>query len=460
MLRTLCLALLLAMAGAGRLFAQEPEAEPEAQAEAEVEAEVQTEEGEAVARLLLDDVATQTEPIPTVELYFRVLGRDGLSIGGVRSSDLEVWQDADRIPEETVSLAALRASGSRIAAVVAIDASGSMKGDAFAHAKEAALTLLELLDPLDPIAIVTFGDEVTDVVQFGETRTEARKALRELEIDLTKGQHTHLLDGAHRAVELIRTTPALPRRSFVIVLSDGEDDGSAHTADEVIGLANGVEDDPPVLLFAIGYVGRTRAENAASLQHLAERAGGDFQRADSAGHLQDFFDAIAKQVLSSYVVRFPADLDGGRHLLRLVLQGKTAEREAVYPDLGSSLWLMIGALGGAVALVGVGVLIFLLRSGASVGRLEVVSGPTAGTVLKLHAGKTRIGACDDNDLVIDTTTISRYHAEITAQGRKVEIEDLHSTNGTFVNGGAVQRRQAIRPGDRIAIADVELRFER
>ena len=450
MLRTFCAVLILGLAAAPGLRAQEAEPEPEPEVE----------DTPGVARLLLDDVATQTEPVPTVELYFRALGRDGLPISGLRSSDLEVWQDTARIPEESVSLAALRASGSRIAGVVAIDASGSMKGDAFSHAKEAALTLLELLDPQDPVAVVTFGDEVTEVVQFGEPRTQARKALRDLELDLAKGQHTHLLDGAHRAIELIRTTPALPRRSFVIVLSDGEDDGSAHSVEDVIGLANGVEDDPPVLLFAIGYAGRTRAENAEALRHLAERAGGDFQRADTAGHLQDFFDAIAKQVLSSYVVRFPAGLDGDRHVLRLVLHGKTAEREALYPDLGGSLWPMIGALAAAVVVVGLGALVFLLRAGASVGRLEVVTGPTAGTVLKLHAGKTRIGACDDNDLVIDTSTISRYHAEIVARGRKVEIEDLHSTNGTFVNGGAVQRRQPIRPGDRIAIADVELRFER
>lgn len=450
MRRALCVALLLGLAMASGARAQEAELEPEPEVD----------DSQSVARLLLDDVATQTEPEASVELYFRALGPGGLPVSGLRASDLEVWQDAERIPEENVSLAALRASGSRIAGVVAIDASGSMKGEAFAHAKEAALTLLELLDPQDPVAVLTFGDEVGEVVQFGEPRAQARKALRDLELDLAKGQHTHLLDGAHRAIELIRTTPALPRRSFVILLSDGEDDGSARSAEEVIALANGVEDDPPILLFAIGYAGRTRAENTEALQQLAERAGGDFQRADSAGHLQDFFDAIAKQVLSSYVVRFPAELDGERHLLRLMLHGKTAEREALYPDLGGSLWPMIGALAAAVVVVGLGALVFLLRAGASVGRLEIVTGPGAGTVLKLRPGKTRIGACDDNELVIDTSTVSRYHAEIIAQGRKVEIEDLHSTNGTFVNGGAVQRRQAIRPGDRIVIADVELRFER
>jgi pSer/pThr/pTyr-binding forkhead associated (FHA) protein len=121
---------------------------------------------------------------------------------------------------------------------------------------------------------------------------------------------------------------------------------------------------------------------------------------------------------------------------------------------------MLGALAAAAAIAGLGTLVFLWRARASAGRLEVVSGANAGAVVTLRAGRTRLGACDDNDLILSDTTISRYHAEILVDGRRIEIEDLHSTNGTFVNGGPVQRRQRIRPGDRIALADVELRFER
>lgn len=445
------LALALALLGAGPALAQEAGEPADANAP-ELEAKG--------VRLLLDDVTTQVEPRAEVQLYFRVLSSLGLPIRELKASDFEVWQDKERIPDERLELAALRASGARIAAVVALDASGSMKGEAFASAKEASLKLLELMDPEDPVAVLTFGDEVDPVVSFDQPRSEARKALRELEIDLAKGQHTHLLDGVHRAVELLRANPTLPRRSFVVVLSDGEDEGSQTTQEEVVKLANGVEDEPPVLLFAIGYTGRSRPESMQTLQHLAGNTGGDFMQANTAASLQDFFDAIANQVLSSYVIRFPADLDGQRHALRLNFRGQSATRQATYPDLRSSLWPMLGALAAAAALAGLGALAFQWRARASAGRLEVVSGANTGAVVTLRAGKTRLGACEDNDLILSDTTVSRYHAEILVDGRRIEIEDLHSTNGTFVNGGPVQRRQRIRPGDRIALADVELRFER
>jgi VWFA-related protein len=447
------LALALALLGAGAALAQEAD-EPLDDANAAEAPDVKT------VRLLLDDVTTQVEPRAEVQLYFRALSALGLPIRGLKVADFEVWQEKQRIPDKLLELAALRASGARIGAVVALDASGSMKGDAFANAKAASLALLEQMDPEDQIAVVTFADEVDTVVSFGDPREQARKALRELEIDRAKAQHTHLFDGIHRAVQLIREAPTLPRRTFVVVLTDGEDEGSERTEEQVVKLANGVEDEPPVLLFAIGYVGRTREESMRALQQLAVRAGGDFMRADSAAHLQDFFDAIANQVLSSYVIRFPGDFDGARHTLRLNFRGQSATRDVKYPDLRSSLWPMLGALLGAAALAGLGALLFRLRSNASAGRLEVVNGANAGAVVTLRAGKTRLGASEDNDLIVTDTTVSRYHAEIRVEGRRIEIEDLHSTNGTFVNGGPVSRRQQIRPGDRIALADVELRFER
>ena len=46
-----------------------------------------------------------------------------------------------------------------------------------------------------------------------------------------------------------------------------------------------------------------------------------------------------------------------------------------------------------------------------------------------------------------------------ARGKRVEIQDLHSTNGTLVNGSSV-RTSPLQPGDKIRIGRVELVFER
>ncbi len=308
--------------------------------------------------------------------------------------------------------------------------------------------------------MLTFADDVEVAADFGESRARARTALHEREIDLAKAQHTHLYDGLQRALEMIRGNPAIPRRSFAIVLSDGEDDGSQKTLADVVQLATGVEEQAPILVFAIGYVGRTRESSTLALKELAERAGGSFMRADSAARVQDFFDAASSQVLASYVVRFPTEFDGARHEVRVSLGEATGTREVDYPALSGSVWPMLAALAGAAGAVAIGALLFAWWRQGTLGRLEVLSGQSAGTSFPLRAGRTRIGANDDNDVTLPTDTVSRYHAEIIARGRRVEIEDLRSKNGTFVNGGPVERRHPLRPGDRIRIADIELRFER
>jgi pSer/pThr/pTyr-binding forkhead associated (FHA) protein len=61
-------------------------------------------------------------------------------------------------------------------------------------------------------------------------------------------------------------------------------------------------------------------------------------------------------------------------------------------------------------------------------------------------------------VVTSSETISRYHAAIHRKGREVEIEELNSRNGTFVNDSAI-RTIPLQPGDEIRLADVDLVYE-
>src|SRR6266849_4530069 len=63
------------------------------------------------------------------------------------------------------------------------------------------------------------------------------------------------------------------------------------------------------------------------------------------------------------------------------------------------------------------------------------SGPQAGTRRMIRGDVTRIGRGPDNDVVIDEApTISAHHFEIRKENGSYKIQDLNSTNGTFVNG--------------------------
>jgi hypothetical protein len=71
--------------------------------------------------------------------------------------------------------------------------------------------------------------------------------------------------------------------------------------------------------------------------------------------------------------------------------------------------------------------------------------------------RTRIGRGADNELVLDTKHISRYHAVLLAGPVHTSIEDLNSTNGVFVNGKRIAR-QVLKDGDRVTVGRTQFRF--
>lgn len=83
-------------------------------------------------------------------------------------------------------------------------------------------------------------------------------------------------------------------------------------------------------------------------------------------------------------------------------------------------------------------------------RLIVRTPGRASESLELDDGITRIGRSDDCEIVLDDEGISRQHAVITSRGGRCTLEDKGSSNGTFVNGGRVERAE-LRDGDRIRL---------
>jgi pSer/pThr/pTyr-binding forkhead associated (FHA) protein len=91
--------------------------------------------------------------------------------------------------------------------------------------------------------------------------------------------------------------------------------------------------------------------------------------------------------------------------------------------------------------------------------LEIVEGSEAGRQLPLD-NVIDVGREPSLPLHLDTDTqVSRRHARISLQGGQVVVEDLGSTNGTYVNDQPINSPRAIQPGDkvRIGLTVLELR---
>ncbi len=67
-------------------------------------------------------------------------------------------------------------------------------------------------------------------------------------------------------------------------------------------------------------------------------------------------------------------------------------------------------------------------------RLVVRQGPVPGQVFELNRNEISIGRDIANDFVINDAEVSRRHARLTLEGERYKIEDLNSTNGTYIDG--------------------------
>ncbi len=84
-----------------------------------------------------------------------------------------------------------------------------------------------------------------------------------------------------------------------------------------------------------------------------------------------------------------------------------------------------------------------------------------GVVIKeveLTKERTTLGRRPFNDIVIENLAVSGEHLCLTLQGGQVVLEDLNSTNGTFINGKSV-KKQALQHGDTIEIGKYKIKFD-
>ena len=92
--------------------------------------------------------------------------------------------------------------------------------------------------------------------------------------------------------------------------------------------------------------------------------------------------------------------------------------------------------------------------------LETAQGAEPALRFRILPGHLKtIGRSTAADFVVDAALVSRVHCRVAAGAAGLEVLDLGSTNGTYVNGERVTRL-ALRQGDRLGIGEVELLISR
>jgi pSer/pThr/pTyr-binding forkhead associated (FHA) protein len=96
------------------------------------------------------------------------------------------------------------------------------------------------------------------------------------------------------------------------------------------------------------------------------------------------------------------------------------------------------------------------------GRLVVLSSPALdeGDVVALDAHPLTVGRGRNNDIALpEDDYASSRHARFEPRRDGIYVEDIGSTNGTFVNGIRLTRDRRLIPGDVVRVGETDLRFE-
>ena len=87
-----------------------------------------------------------------------------------------------------------------------------------------------------------------------------------------------------------------------------------------------------------------------------------------------------------------------------------------------------------------------------------IYGGEIGKRVAFDTDEITIGRDDDNTIVVELSTVSRHHARLLQMARTYHVEDLDSTNGSFINGDRVTSLRELRSGDLLKVGGAVFKF--
>jgi tight adherence protein B len=210
-------------------------------------------------------------------------------------SRAEVRENGELVSEFAI-VPANAAEAERLASVLVIDASMSMRGRAIEDAVAAARAFVGSRNPGQELAIVAFNNQPRILLPFTAEEDQIQAALAEAPV-LASG--THIYDAVQSAIGLLEEAGVTA--GSVIVLSDGADTGSTASLADVVRDASAGH----VRVFTVGL--RSPPFAPEPLRALAAQAGGEYSEANSSDDLTPIFDALGRRLANEYVLRYRSE---------------------------------------------------------------------------------------------------------------------------------------------------------
>jgi len=211
-----------------------------------------------------------------------------------------------------------------IRTTIVLDCSSSMWGNSFQEAIRSVNSYINMKSPSDEIAIIAITENVEIISPFIKDKDKLSLLLRDLK---PIGSKSRLYDGIARAMQLSYSAPGttiggsteFSVLSNIIVISDGNDNGSLMSADNLVNKINSM--NVPVPIYTLAYSTQSGVAYNNKLQLLSESSYGRFWTINSTSMITRIMDEIQSINRHDYVLTFRAYLpvDGRKHNLKVVL---------------------------------------------------------------------------------------------------------------------------------------------
>ncbi len=252
--------------------------------------------------------------VDLVELYMTVVDRANRPVIGLRESDFTVFEDGNRQALENFVLV----EDLPLVVGVAIDTSESM-GDVLDEAKRAAGQFLTgVLKPSDSCFVVAFDSRPHLLAGRTSDVRDAVDQLRGLRATGRTALHDALMTGLYYF-------RGIRGRRALVLLSDGEDNSSTATWEDVLEYARHSE----IVVYTIGLgFDRTETVLRRKLEEIASETGGRAFFIDAARELRPVYQQIERELRSQYLLVYASNQESVGEAFRRVEVQVAAGRRA------------------------------------------------------------------------------------------------------------------------------------
>ena len=250
--------------------------------------------------LLIADDATRDSDIIIKKIYtdefpeitFYMDFKEGSKIGSLELEDRDLKIIENDAVIEDLDVNKVDMIREPIGIVLAIDTSGSMKGEPIIDAKSATIFFIDQMREIDNFAVVGFSDDVRVYSALTKDRSQLRNSIMQLEAE----GETSLFDGMDISISQFKDFNI--RYKYLIVLSDGMDTVSILKPADVIRNAQ----KENITVYSIALL--SEDYSPADIRGISESTGGELLVAANTQELKELYSSISRKIRNQYSVSY------------------------------------------------------------------------------------------------------------------------------------------------------------